>query len=234
VRGPEEAFQSGAACELHGFEGRPAAEEVAKEPGSFLLQPLQDVREGVFEGTGHTVGETHVVADQAPAVRDELRQGAHGGAVGAEGGELVPVCEEQCELECGIGGGIFGPARGQRFAVLRHGEWSDGTEHEAIIGAQRGHDGPFRELQAHRDGWAVASRAEGLAPGVHRFRTMVKAQQLPWCGASGLEADIVCRISPVEAHKGRKGFGCLWLHVGSPRVWYSGAKGQACWRSAKA
>jgi hypothetical protein len=42
---------------------------------------------------------------------------------------------------------------------------------------------------------------------------MVKAQQLPLRGASGLEADIVLGLSPVEAHKSRKGFGCLWLHV---------------------
>jgi hypothetical protein len=28
-----------------------------------------------------------------------------------------------------------------------------------------------------------------------------------------LEADIVFRISPVEANKGRKYFGCLLLHV---------------------
>jgi hypothetical protein len=49
-----------------------------------------------------------------------------------------------------------------------------------------------------------------------------------------LSADIVFGISPVEAHKGRKCFGGLLLHVCSPRVWYSCAKGHACLRSAKA
>ena len=71
----------------------------------------------------------------------------------------------------------------------------------------------FIEFQAHSDGLSVESRAEGLGPGVNRFRTMFKAQKLPLCGASGLEANIVFRISPVEANKGRKCFGYVWLHV---------------------
>jgi hypothetical protein len=213
VVGTEEAFHSGAACELHGFEGGPAAEEVAKEHGIFLWKPLQDLWEVVFEGTGQAVGQTDFVADQATAVLDELRQGAHGGALGAERGELVAVFEEDLDLEFGIGGVIFGPARGKRFAVPGHGERIDGEEHEEIIVAQRGHDGSFLEFQAHRDGLSVEARAEGLDPGVNLFRTMFEAQKLTLCSASGLEADIVFRISPVEANKGRKCFGGLWLHV---------------------
>src|SRR5919201_3228671 len=52
VVGTEEAFQSGAACELHGFEGGPAAEEVAKDRGIFFGKPLQDLWKVVFERTG--------------------------------------------------------------------------------------------------------------------------------------------------------------------------------------
>ena len=104
----------------------------------------------------------------------------------------------------------------------------------AIIVAQRGHDGPFLEFQAHRDGLSVASRAEGLPPGVHRFRTLCKAQKLTVFSASGLAADFVLRIRPVEANKGRKYFGYVLLHGASLRMWSSGAKGQAGWRSAKA
>ena len=121
VVGMEEAFKGSATRELGGCEGRPAAEEVAQEHGIFLLKPLQDVREGVFEGTGHAVGATHGVTDQAPAVFDELRSGAHRGALGGEGGELVAVCEEECDLERGIGGVVFGPAGGTRFTVLGQG-----------------------------------------------------------------------------------------------------------------
>jgi signal transduction histidine kinase len=39
-----------------------------------------------------------------------------------------------------------------------------------------------------------------------------KAPKLTLFSASGLEADIVLRISPVEANTGRKCFGWLWLH----------------------
>ena len=40
---------------------------------------------------------------------DELRQGAHGGAL-AQWGELVAVFEEDFDLEFGIGGVIFATA----------------------------------------------------------------------------------------------------------------------------
>jgi hypothetical protein len=219
---------------LRRFEGRPAAEEVAKDRGIFLLKPLQNLREIVFEGTGQTIGQPDFVADQTPAVFDELRQGAHGGALGGERGELVAVCEEAFDLAFGLGGVICGPARGTRFAVLGHGERLDGKEDEELICAQRGHERPLIALQAHRNRLAVEARVQTLDPRVDRFRTVFEVQKLPARGASGLQADIVFGIGPVEANKGGTCFGGLWLPVASPRVWYSRAKGQACVRSAKA
>jgi hypothetical protein len=105
VVGPEKALKSGAPRELRRFERRPVAQDVAKDRRIFLLKPLQDVGKGVFQGTGQAVGETHFVADQAPALFDELRQGAHRRALGAEWGERVAVFEEDLDLECGICGG---------------------------------------------------------------------------------------------------------------------------------
>ncbi len=69
------------------------------------------------------------------------------------------------------------------------------------------------ECQAYSDGVSVEAPAESLDLGMHLFRTMCEAQQLPLGGAHGLEADIVVRLSPVEANKRRKGFGGLLLHV---------------------
>jgi hypothetical protein len=46
-----------------------------------------------------------------------------------------------------------------------------------------------------------------------------------------VEADIVFGVSPVEANKGGKCCGGLGLHVYSPCVWYSSAKGHAGGRS---
>ena len=155
---PEEPFQRRAARKLRGFESWPAAEEVTKDHCIFVGKPLQDLWKVVFEGTGQAVGQTDFVTDQAPAVLDELRQGAYGGALGAEGGELVAVFEEDLDLEFGIGGVIFGPARGKRFTVLGHGERIDGKEHEEILVAQCRHDRPFREFQAHRDRLSVEAR----------------------------------------------------------------------------
>jgi hypothetical protein len=66
-------------------------------------------------------------------VRDELGQGAHGGALGGERRALVPMFEQECALECGIGGVICGPTRGKRCTVSGQGEWIDGTAHQEII-----------------------------------------------------------------------------------------------------
>ena len=170
------------------------------------------MREIVFEGTGQTIGQTDFVADQTTAVFDELRQGAHGGALGGECSELVAVFEEEFDLEFGIGGVICGPARGKRFAVLRHGERIDGKEYEEIIFAQRRHDRPFSEFQAHSNRLAIEARVQTLGPRVDRFRTVFEVQKLSACGASGLYADSVFRIGPVEANKGCKCFGGLGLH----------------------
>jgi hypothetical protein len=112
VVGTEAACHSGAACEWHGVAGGPAAEEVAKAHGICRLKPRQDMRDVVFAGTGQAVGQTDCVADPATAVLDALCQGAHGGALGAEWGELVAVCEADLALECGSGGGQLWPGSG--------------------------------------------------------------------------------------------------------------------------
>ena len=96
------------------------------------------------------------------------------------------MCEQQLDLELGIGGVVFGSAGGKRFAVLGHGERIDGKEDEEIIFAQCGHDRPFIEFQAHRNRLAVEARVQALDPGVDRFRPVCEAQKLPARGASGL------------------------------------------------
>ena len=135
------------------------------------------------------MGQTDVVADQATAMLDELLQGAHGGALGVEWDELVVMFQEDVDQKFGIGGVIFGPARGKGFAVLGYGERVDGKEHKAIIGAQRGYDRSFIEFQAHSDRLTVETRPEGLDPGMNRFRTKeVEAHDTEKCsaGLSGL------------------------------------------------
>ena len=218
VVGPEEALKGGATRELGGFEGWPAAQEVTKDRRIFLLKPLQDVREGVCEGTGQAVGATHVVADQAPAVFHEWRQGAHGGALGGEWGECVAVFEEHLDLEFGIGGVICGSARGKRCAVSGHGERMDGKEPEELLWAQRRHDGPFMEFQAYGKRVTVEPRAQTLDPRVDRVRSVIEAQKLPVRRAGGLSTAIVFGIRPVEADT-RRTFLCRdTLHVSPPSV----------------
>jgi len=76
-----------------------------KEHGIFLLKPLQDVREVVFEGTGQTIGETHFVADQATAVLDEVVAKARMvGLWGLRGVSLSRCLRSSSSCEFGIGG----------------------------------------------------------------------------------------------------------------------------------
>ena len=168
--------------------------------------------EGVFERTRQAMRQPDFVADEAPAVFDELRQGAHRGALRDKGGEFVAVFEQDLDLEFSIGGVIFGSARGKRVAVRGHGERIDGKEHEAIIVLQRRHNGTCIAFQADGKRLAVEPRAQGADPRVDRFRTVCETQKLPARRTGDLSADIVFGIRPVKAHKGRKCFGGLWLH----------------------
>jgi len=233
-RGTVAACHRGAAGEGHGVEGGPAAAAVAHEPGIVLLPPREAVRAVVCAGPGHTVGAPPGGAAQATAGLDEVRHGAPGGALGAEGGELVPGWAAQCARAGGRGGGRGGPARGPRVAGLGHGAWRDGPADEARRMAPRGPAAPLRACQAHRHRWAVAARAEGLAPGVPLGRALGQAQPLPVCRARGWEAALVGRRRPGAAHTGRTGGGGVWRQGCAPAVGSRGAKGHACWRSVKA
>ena len=67
----------------------------------------------------------HFVPDHAAAVFDELREGAHRGALRIERLQLVAMGEQQFELEFGVGGVIFGPAGGKGFAIPCQGQGID-------------------------------------------------------------------------------------------------------------
>src|SRR5207249_11389180 len=69
---PEKAFEGGAPGELHRLQGGPTTQEVAKDRGVFVLQPLQHVWDIVLERTRQAIGHPDCVAHHAAAVSDEL------------------------------------------------------------------------------------------------------------------------------------------------------------------
>ena len=121
VGGTAKARQGGATCEVGGWQSRPAAEDVATDRRSGGLQPLQDVGAGGCERTRQAMRQPACVADEAPAVCHEWRQGAPLWAWRATGGEFVTGGAQARDLECGLGGGIFGATRGKRCAGRGHG-----------------------------------------------------------------------------------------------------------------
>jgi hypothetical protein len=180
------------------------------------------VGEGVFERTRQARRQPDCVADAAPAVCNALRQGAPRGALRDKGGEFVTVLEQAFDLACGSGGGIFGPARGTRCAVLGRGERIDGQEHEESIVLPRSPPGAFIAFQADGKRVAMAPCAQGAAPRVDHCRPGCETHELPARSTGDVSAAIVFGLRPVEAHTGGKGFGDLWLQVCAPSVCYRG------------
>src|SRR5437879_6341669 len=129
----EAGSQGGAPGEWRGFEGRPAPEKGTQDRRIFVRKPLEPMRKIVFQGAREALGDPHIVADHTATMCDELLAGAHGGAVWMERLQLVAMGAQQCELECGIGGGIFGPTGRKGFAVARQRQGVEGEEDQKIL-----------------------------------------------------------------------------------------------------
>jgi hypothetical protein len=125
--------RGGAARKLGGFEGRPLGEEVAEQQSIFVLKPLQDMREVVFQGTREAIGDAHFVADHTAAMFDELRQGTHRGALGVKGLKFVAMLEQEFKLQFGVSGIVFGVAGREGFAVLGQGPRVDGKQDKEVV-----------------------------------------------------------------------------------------------------
>jgi hypothetical protein len=110
MRDTAEALEGGVARQRGGFEGRPCGEEIAADGGVFVMEPLQDVREVILQGTAKGIREAHVVADQPAAMVDKLFTGAHRGALGREGREFVAMLEQELKLEFRGRGLVLGGA----------------------------------------------------------------------------------------------------------------------------
>ena len=163
------------------------------------------MRERVLEGTGQAVGEPHCVADHAATGFDELCEGAHRGALRVERLQLVAMGEQQCELEGGVRGVVFGPAGREGCAIPRQGQGIEREEDQKVILAQGGDQGALGECETDGHGLAVAPRAQHGDPRVDGLRGVLELKALPFGGASRLEAPIMLGISPVDPNKGRKG-----------------------------
>ena len=227
VRRTEEGFEGSTARELRRLAGRPATENVAADRRVFLLQPVQHVRDRVLEGPGQAVGDPDVVADHATAVCDELCEGAHRGALRLERLALVARGEPQGEWACGVGGVVCGPARGEGVALPRQRQGMDREEDEQVILAQGGDQGACGACETEGHGLTVEPRAPRGDPCVDGRGGVLELEAFPLCGASRLEAPVMCGIRPVDPNKGRKGFVCYRRHTVSPSVCESGDKGQA-------
>jgi hypothetical protein len=145
----------------------------------------------VFQGTREAVGETDLVPHEAPAVFHTWLQRTHRDTLRGEDLEFVPVFEQQFELEFRIGGVILGSAGREGFAVCGHRQRVDGEEHQKVMGAQRGHQGPCGQLQADGDRPPAEAVAERARPRADRLRRVRQHTGFSGVGTRDLRTDRV-------------------------------------------
>ena len=144
----KEGLQGGPPGELGRFEGGPTAQKVTENVRILVLKPVQHVGARVLERPGEAMGDPHCIPDDAATVFDKLCEGTHGRTLRLQRLQRVAMGEEQCELECGIGGVIFGAAGRKGLTLPRQCQRIDGKEDEKVIRAQGGNHGPFGEFEA--------------------------------------------------------------------------------------
>src|SRR5215813_1082307 len=213
-----EGFQGGAPYEGRGFAGRPATANGTKDRRIVVRNPVEHLRKIVLQRAREAIGDAHFVADHAATLCDELLAGAYGGALWRERLQLVVMRQQQVELECGSGGGIFGPTGREGFAGARQRQGVEGEEDQKVILAQGEDQGTFGAFEADRHGVAVEPRAPCGAPRVDGLGWGLERKARTFCGARSLEAHIVCGLRPVDTYKGSKCVRCALRHVSSPSV----------------
>src|SRR5262249_52855392 len=153
---------------------------------------------------------------------DKLLEGPPSEAVGIERLELVPMREQQFELQCGVSGIIFRSAGGEGGTIPRNRQRIDRKEPQQVILAQGEDQRPFVEFEAESHRVAVKPCAQRGDPRIDSRGRVLKLEALPFCRASRLEAPIMFGICPVEANNSSKGVGGVLRHVSSPSVCESG------------
>jgi hypothetical protein len=133
VMGTEAARQGGAARALGGFAGGPGGEEITEPQGVFVLNPLQDLRAVVFQGTREAIGEAPFGAAHPATLVDALRKGTPCRALGGQGRQLVTLREQECKVQCGGRGRVFGVAERAGCSVRGQGPRVEGTPAQDVV-----------------------------------------------------------------------------------------------------
>jgi hypothetical protein len=105
----------------------------AKTAASLPRNQPRALGEVGLQSGGDAVGDPDALLNQGATRLDEAPERAHGHALGLEACELVGVSEQELEGELGIGGVVFGAARGEGRAVASEGLGLDGEEDEEVV-----------------------------------------------------------------------------------------------------
>jgi hypothetical protein len=129
----KEAFQGATPGKLGGFECGPLTEKVTKQPCVLMGQPLEHVRKTRLQRPGESSRDPDPLPHQATPVFHQRGQGAHLGTLGHERLALIPVPQEEFELEFGISRIVLRAARRKGLAISRQQHRVDVQEHETVV-----------------------------------------------------------------------------------------------------
>jgi hypothetical protein len=212
----QELFKYATPGALSGVERWPLTEKVTTQSRVLLRQPLEHGREIRLQRPDESMGSADPSPSQATPVFHQWGQGAHLGALGHEGLELLTVPQEERELECGIGRIVLRTARGKGLAISRQPQRIDVKEHKTVVFPYGLDHGPLIEFQSNGDGLALKALPQVRGPRCNHCWPVGSGCPCSFVRARDLQADIMLRIGPIEANEGRKLPCCSSGHASPP------------------
>ena len=167
-----------------------------------IRKPIECLRIVLLERITQAVGNTGLVANQSPALFDQVEQFAHLCTLRLERLENIAVMEEQLQGVFRIGGIILCSTGFESLAVLRQCGRVDWKEYEEIVLLQRIDDGSFGQFQCHGDGATetLVHRGSPFLDAVHGMWELTKFSLL---AVGGLQTNVVLGVRPIDANEGR-------------------------------
>ena len=172
----------------------------------------------MLQRVAHAVAVADLVADQVPALFDQLLQSAHGRAFRLEAAQLVAVAAQQFERQLGVGGIILGPARRKGLAIFGERRRIDRKQHQEVVLLQGIDQRSLADLQTHGDGSATKALFQPTRPLRDGLGPVEQDATFPLVTVRRLQADIVFGIGPIDTDEGSKFSVGLSFHDSPPRV----------------
>ena len=193
----EERAQGAIVTALQVLQIGPAMQQVRYERRIEVGEPLQQLREILFQTVLQAQREGGLVVDELTAIFDQHQQQARVGVIGLEAVETVAVAREQVEYPVGVAGVVFGAGGHEGLPVRgRHG-WRHGEQYQVRVRKKQVHDRTSFLLERDGDRLAAETAIQLGGPDGDRFRGVVDDPVFGPAG-SGLKSPSVFLTAPIQ------------------------------------